>query len=638
MLNSLKFKLIAPILGTVGVVWGFVIVYVFINLIDYDNTESVRNLLIVAILGLALASFISIVVVSRVLKPLKSLASAANSIAEGKIAVNFEAAKDDEIGQTVRSFRQIADVLAILHKDFIAAKEAVQSGNPRFQIEDLRLKGVYADIVDAMNAVAGDFAFTCDSISEPMLITDNNMRVNFANKAMQKITKTEGQNFTGTHIDTFLHGNISSHPATIAAMNTIRPQLEIDVQLELSPGVLTDFEYNCVPHKLENGMIGAVVLMTNLTHIRSVQRHEEKVNAYRHDRDEIFNNVVLASLESGNLSLDFPPISYDDDTKEVAQEMITLESTVKQAVANIKDYVDEISDILQEIADNNFDVQISRNYVGDFRSIQDSIRLIVEHVSDAIHEIQTASSEVEGGANQIASSTQDLMANFQQQAAAIDEVHQAIGGLAKQTQRNASDAISANELSRQVEQAATAGSRQMADMSVAMKDIKQSSDEISKLVSIITEIAFQTNLLALNASVESARAGEHGRGFSVVAEAVRALAQRSDNAAKETAEMLEKSMERVQLGVSKSAETTKALVDIEEKIGQITSVIANIADASKEQASDIEKIQGSIETVNRGAAYSTDAVQANASVSEELSSQASVLRSLVGQFRIRAHS
>jgi len=226
------------------------------------------------------------------------------------------------------------------------------------------------------------------------------------------------------------------------------------------------------------------------------------------------------------------------------------------------------------------------------------------------------------------------MTSFEEQASAMSEVREAVDILTDKTQKNAADAKSANELSEQVQVVANIGSQYMRDMSEVMEEIKLSSAEIAEVASIIETIALQTNLLAINASVEAARAGEHGRGFSVVADEVRNLAGRSAKAARETAEMISKSLSRVDEGVAKSIETTEALQKIVKVTVNVTDVISNIADASNEQAEEIIKIQNNMEAIHRNASDNTSAVQSNASISEELSSQANMLMSLVDRFKI----
>ena len=181
--------------------------------------------------------------------------------------------------------------------------------------------------------------------------------------------------------------------------------------------------------------------------------------------------------------------------------------------------------------------------------------------------------------------------------------------------QNAENAQQASSLSEESQNNADKGASEMQAMNEAMDSIKESSEQISKVIKVIDEIAFQTNLLALNAAVEAARAGEHGKGFAVVAEEVRSLALRSAEAAQETAAMIEQSVERANNGVSIAGRVGDALSGIVDSSRKVNTLLTEIASASHEQSEGIDQ-------VNKGVAELDKVTQRNAGNSEELASGA----------------
>ena len=653
MFISLKSKIIVPVIVVMIMLVVFNVVYVAISTyhlagmfaeagFDYayalELTRNLqRNLVIIGAIVLTITAFAMRFLIFKLLKPLDILAENAHEVAEGNISVNFAADRKDEIGRVSRSFKEIVDTLTLLQKDFTLIETNVEHGKIHYRNNDASLHGVFREIMDKMNFVVGDYEHSIDLISESVVCIDGNKNISHTNQSVRKLTGNENLSWdqiVGMSVDDFLGGNIANHPATVQAFKDGLPQLEVVVQLEVTPGQLLDFEYNCMPYQINGIYAGAMLLLTNISHITKAQRLSEKRGTYRNKRNKNFISSVVTGIEEGNLGFSIPHIDHDDDTKDIAATQDSSDEAIQNAMRTIKGYVDEITAVLQDIAGKNLAVGIDRPYEGDFLSIKDSINLITQSISTVIHDIQMASGAVQSGSELIAGSTQVMMASFEEQSAAMAEVTEAVKVLTEKTQKNTADAKSANTLSEQVHDAAETGTQHMKDMSEAMDEIKQSSEEIAKVASIIEGIAFQTNLLALNASVEAARAGEHGKGFSVVADEVRSLAARSAEAARDTSDMLAKSINRVNLGVEKSAQTAEALQEIVNITSGVTEVISGIAAASDEQAEEISKIQNSVEAIYRGSTENANLVQDNASVSEELAGQAAMLNDMVEQFKI----
>ncbi len=241
-----------------------------------------------------------------------------------------------------------------------------------------------------------------------------------------------------------------------------------------------------------------------------------------------------------------------------------------------------------------------------------------------IKNVKNIAANVAAGIQQLSNSAQTLSTGATEQASSTEEISSSMNEVEAQTKLNRDNASQAQQVSDQTRKTIQKGNSQMEVMVQSMKTINNTSSEVSKVIKVIDEIAFQTNLLALNAAVEAARAGKYGKGFAVVADEVRALAGRSAEAAKDTTELIEKSIKGVESGVQNADETAKILADIIHSVEKMNDLLSEIAAGSIEQTTSIEE-------VNNGLAQVNAVVQQNASISEENASAAEELKAQVRQ-------
>ena len=228
------------------------------------------------------------------------------------------------------------------------------------------------------------------------------------------------------------------------------------------------------------------------------------------------------------------------------------------------------------------------------------------------------------GVAEISQISQSLAEGASEQAASLEETGASLEEMSSMTKRNAESALKAKELANRARQAADAGTADLRAMSEAMEGIKSSSADIAKIIKTIDEIAFQTNILALNAAVEAARAGEAGMGFAVVADEVRNLAQRSAQAARETAGQIEGAISRTEQGVQVSDRVAQGLKQIAEGVRLVDELVAEVAASSREQSQGIEQVNTAVTQMDKVTQANAASAEESASAAQDLNQQTQV--------------
>ncbi|MCL2387766.1 MAG: methyl-accepting chemotaxis protein [Defluviitaleaceae bacterium] len=596
-----------------------------------------RNAIFIALFCSIVVFVLLYLMIAQSLKPLDTLAKNIKDVAAGNTNININRKKitPDEIGDLTQDVLDLVDVIRTTFDEIQKRSEEILVGKLQAKKIEYSSKGDFQKILSGVEDIASGFYQYMDKIPCGIMIQDTEYRYTFVN-AYNRAYGYDPEVILGKNFHdilppdqaVFFTGKYDEATAT-------KGIVQYPIQFTTLDGRTIHGSHTIVPIMDNAGKINSFIHFSyDITEIVEAKQRSEKISVYQEQEVAEITKTLRDGLEKGLLQFAYAPKSQDDETSQVAATYKQIGSSMEHAVAFIKDYVDELSRLLQEFANKNFSVTMQQNYIGDFTTIKQSMDGMVHSIVTLVSEIQNATSQVESGAEQISHSSQDLMASFEEQATAMGNMKEAVTTLTEKTLSNADDLKSAGEFTAKVQDAANQSSGHMESMAATMEEIKLSSMEIGKIVNVIDGIAFQTNLLALNASVEAARAGEHGKGFAVVAEEVRNLAGRSSDAAKNTSEMIKKSLSRVDEGMVKSAQTAEALRVIVDMMASATEVMQNIAIASGEHAKEISVIQNSIDAIYRSVSDNVASVQTNASVSEELSGQATMLLSLVEQFKI----
>jgi len=327
---------------------------------------------------------------------------------------------------------------------------------------------------------------------------------------------------------------------------------------------------------------------------------------------------------------------YEGDFRELLRGM---NGTLEAVAAPIG----EAKSVLGRVADRDLTVRMVGQFRGEYGEIERSINRALESLSDTLSQTNAASVQVAAAAAQITSGSESLASTSSEQAANLEEVAASVQEFSSMTKASADNARTARDMANSARSHATDGSARMERLTSAVAEIKNTSGETAKIVKTIEEIAFQTNLLALNAAVEAARAGDAGRGFAVVADEVRALAIRSAEAAKMTADLIERGLGAAERGVAINQEVIVSLQQITTQVIKVTDVIAEISLSAEQQAQSVTQINAAVEELNQVTQQVAANAEESASAAAELDSQAASLRETIGTFalshnQMQAHS
>ncbi len=325
--------------------------------------------------------------------------------------------------------------------------------------------------------------------------------------------------------------------------------------------------------------------------------------------------------------------------------------TSNDEIGNLQDSFNDMSDILAKIiheiesllfamSNGNFDLSVSGNdlYVGDLNSIKISLEKIIMQIGSTMHIIKSSAHQMSDVSVKMSTSASTIAQGNEQQASSVEELLAAMNEISDFVNSTARNGADAGLMATKIADGVNKNNHQMHELMLSMQEISEKSNEISKIINTIEDIAFQTNILALNAAVEAARAGAAGKGFAVVADEVRNLANKSSVAANDTANLISSSMLSIEKGVSLSKQAEQGLAQTVVEVQDCTTLITNIAHSTEQQSITIDQIKESVTQISNVTLSNAMLSQESASTGTQLSQQAVTLSNLVSVFKLSTDS
>ena len=339
---------------------------------------------------------------------------------------------------------------------------------------------------------------------------------------------------------------------------------------------------------------------------------------------------VYTEMAKGNLHT---RIQYESN-----DELGRMAANIRDTNERLTSYIEDIIAKLTQLSQGDMCISMDLDYVGDFAVIKQSLIQTTAALNSTMLVIQASADQVNSGAGQVADASQALASGATEQAATVEELTSAIQSVTEKAEKNTVSVRKATEYVAQAGAGVYESNNRMKNLNASMKEISQSSEEISKVTKLVEDIAFQTNILALNAAVEAARAGEAGKGFAVVADEVRNLAAKSAEAAKQTADLIQKSNIKVSEGEKIASETLELLADVAEKAAMVDKAIKEIESDSLDQTNSIVQINQGLSQVSAVVQNNAATAEESSASSEELTAQAQILREEIAKFKLSGNS
>jgi len=344
-------------------------------------------------------------------------------------------------------------------------------------------------------------------------------------------------------------------------------------------------------------------------------------------------------MAEGNFDVRISGLGRNDEIGQMAQAMeVFREAGMAKASAEAKQQrvVEDLGNGLEQLAAGNLAYRITTAFSSEYERLRTSFNSTMNDLGGILARVTSSAANVDTGAREIRIAADDLSVRTEQQAASLEETAASINQVTAMVLSTTKASTSVRHSIKEAQGEASTGGEVVQQAVEAMGAIEHSAQEISNIINVIDGIAFQTNLLALNAGVEAARAGDAGKGFAVVASEVRALAQRSAEAAKDIKDLITTSAEQVESGVSLVGETGSVLGRIVLRVNEVGELITDIANSSDTQAVNMEQVNGAVSEMDGATQQNAAMVEETTAAARSLANEAQELKELVSRFQIEA--